>query len=184
MHVRIALSIGLSLKNLHSSSNTKTIVTHDLKLEIIAQTKISAGEEITNPYMSTDKPTYIRRPYLREKWFFDCTCSRCSDPTELGSHMSSLLCTRSKCRGSAVPSHPLDYQSDWVCLSCGAVTCLDRVQSVLESAAQLMATRVEEEDVVQHYERVIHQLSSQLHPYNHLMIDVKQKLALLYGNIS
>ena len=46
-----------------------------------------------------------------------------------------------------------------------------------------MATRVEEEDVVQHYERVLHKLSSQLHPYNHLMIDVKQKLALLYGNI-
>jgi len=33
-----------------------------------------------------------RRTKLREKWFFDCSCSRCSDPTELGSHASSLLC--------------------------------------------------------------------------------------------
>ena len=57
------------------------------------------------------------------------------------------------------------------------------MHAVLESAAQHIATRVEE-DVVQHFEKVLHQLSSQLHPYNHLMIDVKQKLALLYGNIA
>ena len=62
--------------------------------------------------------------------------------------------------------------------------CLDRVQSVLERAAQLIATPKQEEGAVEHYERVFHQLSSQLHPYNHLMIDAKQKLALLYGNIA
>jgi hypothetical protein len=167
----------------HFSSNTKTVITPDNKLEIIAQTKIEAGEEITNQYMSTDKPTYIRRPYLREKWFFECMCFRCSDPTECGSHLSSLLCAKTKCGGAVVPSNPLDNQSNWFCLSCGAVTCLDRVKSVLECAALLIGTPALEDGVVEHYERVLHQLSSQLHPYNHLMIDVKQKLALLYGNI-
>jgi hypothetical protein len=62
--------------------------------------------------------------------------------------------------------------------------CLDRVQSVLERAAQLIATPIQEGGAVEHHERVLHQLSSQLHPYNHLMIDAKQKLALLYGNIA
>ena len=111
-------------------------------------------------------------------------CARCSDPTECGSHLSSLLCHKPKCGGAVVPSSPLDNQSDWFCLSCGSITCLDRVQSVLGDAAQLISTPVQEDGVVEHYERVLHQLSSQLHPYNHLMIDVKQKLALLYGNIA
>ena len=111
-------------------------------------------------------------------------CARCSDPTESGSHLSSLICHKPKCGGAVVPSSPLDNQSNWVCLSCGAVTGLDRVQSVLGDAVRLISTPVHEDDVVEHYERVLHQMSSQLHPYNYLMIDVKQKLALLYGNIA
>ena len=55
---------------------------------------------------------------------------------------------------------------------------------MLEEAAQLIASPAPGAGVVEHYERVIHQLSSLLHPYNHLLIDVKQKLALLYGNIA
>ena len=132
--------------------------------------------------MKADKPTILRRPFLRQKWFFDCTCDRCSDPTECGSYISSVICQKTKCCGSVVPSNP---QSDWVCQSCGAAMCLDRVQSALERAAQLIATPIQQEQgAVEHYERVLHQLSSQLHPYNHLMIDAKQKLALLYGNIA
>ena len=61
---------------------------------------------------------------------------------------------------------------------------MDSVQSVMEDAVRLISTPVQENGVVKHYERVLHQLSSLLHPYNHLMIDVKQKLALLYGNIA
>ena len=30
----------------------------------------------------------------RKYWYFDCCCARCSDTTELGSHMSSLVCGR------------------------------------------------------------------------------------------
>ena len=58
------------------------------------------------------------------------------------------------------------------------------MQSVLKYAAKLIATPAQEEDFVEHFERVLHHLSSQLHPHNHLMIEAKQKLALLYGNIA
>ena len=61
---------------------------------------------------------------------------------------------------------------------------MDRVKCELGGAATLISTPVQEDGVVEHYERVLHQMSSQLHPYNYLMIDVKQKLALLYGNIA
>ena len=29
---------------------------------------------------------------MREKWFFNCQCKRCSDPTEFNSHVSTLKC--------------------------------------------------------------------------------------------
>merc|ERR1711892_468547 len=164
--------------------NTKTVINDDHSIQVIAQADIEAGQEITNQYMKADKPTIYRRHFLRQKWFFDCCCPRCSDPTERGSHLSSLLCHRRKCGGSVVPSRPLDNNSDWSCLSCGDITCLDKVQTVLEEAAELIASPAQENGVVEHFERVIHQLSSQLHPYNHLLIDIKQKLALLYGNVA
>ena len=167
-----------------SRCNTKTVINDDHSIQVIAQADIEAGQEITNQYMKADKPTIYRRPFLRQKWFFDCCCPRCSDPTERGSNLSSLLCPRRKCGGSVVPSRPLDNNSDWSCLSCGAITFLDKVQTVLEEAAELIASPAQEEGVVEHYERIIHQLSSQLHPYNHLLIDIKQRLALLYGNVA
>jgi hypothetical protein len=177
-------TIFLLVKSLISRCNTKTVINPDYSIQVIAQKSILAGQEITNQYMKADKPTIIRRPFLRQKWFFDCMCARCSDPTECGSHLSSLICHKTKCGEALVPSNPLDNRSNWVCLSCGAVMYLDRVQSVLEDAVTLISTPVQEDDAVQHYERVLHQLSSQLHQYNHLMIDVKQKLALMYGNIA
>jgi len=49
--------------------------------------------------------------------YFDCTCARCSDPTELGSHTNTLMCPA--CRaGYMLPLAPLDQGSVWVC-SCG-----------------------------------------------------------------
>ena len=163
--------------------NTKTVINADHTIQVIAQYSIEAGQEITNQYMKADKPTLIRRPFLRQKWFFDCMCLRCTDPTERGSHLSSLLCQKPKCGGAFVPSSPLDSESDWVCLECGTVTCKDKVQSVLDSAAQLVANPANEDGLVEHYERVLHKLSSKLHPNNHIMIDLKQKLGVLYGNI-
>ena len=166
------------------SCNTKTLINKDHSLEVIAQDHIDAGEEITNQYMKADKPTIIRRPLLRQKWFFDCMCARCSDPTERGSHLSSLLCFASKCGGAVVPSNSLDNQSNWFCMECGAVICLEGVQTVLECAArQINTLTMETDSAVEHYERILHQLSTVLHPYNYLMINVKQKLAMLYGNI-
>ena len=35
----------------------------------------------------------MRKRLMREGWFFDCNCERCISETELGSHMSSLVCS-------------------------------------------------------------------------------------------
>jgi ribosomal protein S27AE len=56
--------------------------------------KIEKGSKIYSTYIKTQIPTLLRRELLKKSKFFDCSCSRCSDPTELGTHMSSLKCNK------------------------------------------------------------------------------------------
>lgn len=57
-------------------------------------TKIPKDGELFASYTYSLGPTLIRREFLKESKYFDCTCQRCADPTELGTHMSSMKCQR------------------------------------------------------------------------------------------
>ena len=164
-------------------NNTKSIIGQDFRIQVFASTNIEPGQEITNKYIKSDKPSYIRRPLLRQKWFFDCYCSRCSDPTELGSHLSSLVCGKTRCDGAVVPIDSLDSQSNWHCLECNAIVPVEKVHKILELAIRESAisdTEMETNPV--HLEQLLYHLSKNLHPYNHLIINLKQKLVSLYSN--
>ena len=73
-----------------------------------------------------------RREDIRRFWYFDCQCPRCSDPTELGSYMSAVICFACK-RGFLVPIDSLQYKSDWKCDSCGHVIPYDLVNEVIST---------------------------------------------------
>ena len=53
----------------------------------------------------------------------------------------------------------------------------------ISTAEAMLHTVTSGDGVIEHYERALWQLSSLLHPGNYLVLEVKQKLALLYGNI-
>lgn len=58
------------------------------------------------------KGTLKRRDHLNESKFFWCSCERCKDPTELGTHASTLLCP--KCTNGFILSiEPLNQDADW-----------------------------------------------------------------------
>ena len=64
--------------------------------------------------------TRQRRKYLRFSKFFDCACARCSDPTELGSNLSTLRCGKAGCHGNVLcadPLHPND-RAHYACDAC------------------------------------------------------------------
>ena len=83
----------------------------------MAQSPIMAGEEITIQYISFMYGQLKRQKDITACWFFQCTCPRCTDPTELGSLMSAMKCL--KCPdGKIVPGDGKDLAKDWVCLSC------------------------------------------------------------------
>lgn len=56
--------------------------------------KIPPGGELYGSYTHSLLPTMLRREHLLEGKHFACACARCSDPTELGTHMSSLKCNK------------------------------------------------------------------------------------------
>lgn len=66
--------------------------------------RVPKGGELYGSYTHSLLPTMLRREQLYEGKHFSCACNRCSDPTELGTHMSSLKC--SKCDNGIVC--PLD----------------------------------------------------------------------------
>lgn len=59
-----------------------------------------------------------RRAKLKSGWYFDCTCTRCSDPMECDSFTSVTACLRCQV-GNILPKNPLDPASDWFCHNCG-----------------------------------------------------------------
>lgn len=55
-----------------------------------------------------------RREHLLESKFFECSCQRCADPTELGTYNGALLCP--KCSpGLVLSTNPLDADAAWAC---------------------------------------------------------------------
>ena len=58
----------------------------------IATVDLAAGEEVLTSYQQPTMCTLRRRSELAAGWYFSCTCHRCLDPTELGSHMNTLIC--------------------------------------------------------------------------------------------
>ena len=56
-------------------------------------------------------------------------------------------------------------------------------RSLISWAEDIIHTVRPGDGVIEHYERALYQLSSLLHPGNYLVLDLKKRLALLYGNI-
>ena len=176
--------------NHNCRANTKTFkYASDQRLEVRAQEAIAKGQEISTQYVTSIKPTFARRPVLRAKWYFDCGCDRCLDPSELGSCLSGLLCTRpapsaSKlCGGCVLSLDPTDGEADWSCRLCGQLYPPEAVLELIsEVSADVETSRDSDKDSIHHLERILHDYSTRLHPKNYLLVDVKMKLAQILGN--
>jgi ribosomal protein S27AE len=104
-------------------------------LALQAKTAIRAGEEFTISYISTVQGLLKRRMKLRDKWFFECGCLRCGDPTELGSHASTLLCrvcgpAEEGAAGLVMSRDPLDPVAPWACNKCGLLTAAATINDI------------------------------------------------------
>lgn len=73
--------------------------------------------------------TRIRREHLLATKYFQCSCDRCADPSELGSHLGTLKCPCGE--GLVLAKDPLDEETEWSCTSCpGTLTSTEVTQLV------------------------------------------------------
>lgn len=98
------------------------------QIEVFTSIPIKSGEHLSIPY-NTGHLFYgtLKRQILIESVaHFQCNCSRCQDPTELGTFMSSIRCF--KCENGFLLSKNASVQeSDWRCEDCGATESVDKV---------------------------------------------------------
>lgn len=144
-------------------------------LALQAKVKIPAGTEFTISYISPLQGSLKRRMKLREKWFFNCGCPRCQDPTELGSFTSALLCqVCSSPEAYMVSQLPQDPDAPWTCVQCGFQIRAEEVNQEETKIAEAIQ-KLDNNSIAQ-FEAFLESVSLKLHQRHYLMILLKRHL--------
>ncbi|XP_050101373.1 SET domain-containing protein SmydA-8 [Anopheles aquasalis] len=155
------------------------------RLEARVAVDVAEGEKLYTTYTYTLTGTVARQAILKASKFFTCMCPRCVDPTELGTHFSSLLCN--KCVGGIIiSSNPLDENAEWKCGDCGFKTSGAAVQkAILTMHNELDELACLEYDAgrLEAYEGLYKKFRSVLHPRHFINTSIRHSLIELYGRI-
>ena len=94
----------------------------------VANVDISKGSEFTINYTHLTDPTSKRNKSLKQNWYFECSCSRCSDPNDAGSNLESVKCgecfndEKKEQKGYLNRRNGKKDQTwEWECSSCGKI---------------------------------------------------------------
>ena len=80
----------------------------------LATVDLEEGEEVVTSYQEPTMCSLRRRKELEAGWYFSCSCHRCSSPTELATHLNTLVCP--SCHlPSLLPSNPSRQEEEWRC---------------------------------------------------------------------
>ena len=163
-----------SLINHSCVANAKhTIYIKNRRISVQAQTDIKQGEEIVINYTTFIMGTAPRRRKLLRNWYFSCSCPRCRDPTELGSHLSSLVCP--KCDLAMTQVEPLDPDSPWRCPRHSFSFSAEHVASLVTDLRQhFLALGEDKCTTLDKMEETLRMFSSFLLPTHHLMMIIKR----------
>ncbi|XP_063536955.1 SET domain-containing protein SmydA-8 [Cydia strobilella] len=163
-----------------------TILQNDYEVQVRAAVGIPSGAALHLCYTHVLSPTPTRRDYLLESKFFACDCPRCADPTELGSHLSTLKC--SKCdNGVILCNNPLDNESPWQCTgkNCGFQTssaAMKKMLAVVQAEVDQLDA-LEGTQAIEMREATLKKYKSVFHPRHGVLLSLKHALATLYGRV-
>lgn len=157
-----------------------TTRTFDIQLNIIirASVKIPKGSHISTSYTEPMWGTANRQLHLSTTKYFTCSCERCLDPTELGTHLSSLRCTQ--CKEGFLLSFPSPFKPEiWACDSCSATLNVDYVDDFLKHLGEKLITL--KNNSLNSSEAFLKSTAAKLSENHFYRCDVKLALAQLYG---
>lgn len=160
--------------------NTKHVFVGDVadgwpSIRVLATVPIGRGSPVTATYTQTLWCTRDRRQHLLAAKCFECACERCTDPSELGTHLGSVTCVACG-RGHAVT----DTTGWWQCTSCG-----QQSENVDVTEAELLVRSLDKTDCTgfeRFLERVRGGAMSPLHADHYVTVGVKYALAQLYSD--
>ena len=158
----------------------------DFRMVVKAARNIKAGEDITHSYVDVQEPFLVRQELLRLGKFFNCSCARCGDSTELGSYSSALLCPG--CRSPVITKDVADLASDWVCTKCSKVFPVMKISKVTRAIKEQAETLEYDKDRlkqcgVEAHEAFLKKYKPILHPNHVVLIKVKYALVKMYGRM-
>ena len=136
--------------------NTHRTFDADLNLVMRAAITIKRGEHLKACYTESLSTTSTRQEHLLTSKFFTCACERCTDPTELGTFTSAMVCptcmkkakknkkpkegeTEDPNFAVVVPKFPSSPSSPWECLTCKNPLdskCVMRMTAVMTEEAE------------------------------------------------
>ncbi|XP_023320372.1 histone-lysine N-methyltransferase ASHR1 isoform X2 [Eurytemora carolleeae] len=154
----------VSLMSHACRSNLEIVGTPGTQIQFRAKTHILAGEELTWSYTSVLDTRSRIRERLKETWMFECTCSRCSDPTEFGTFFSSTKCA---CGGYLV-----ERNEGNICLLCGDKENTNIVQESVDLVEQIRLYGSDE--IIKLVERL--ESNSHYHPSHHIYSRITMRL--------
>ncbi|EDS26607.1 conserved hypothetical protein [Culex quinquefasciatus] len=157
----------------------------DYRLTARTAIDVEEGSKLYTTYTYTLSGTMVRQAALKSTKYFTCQCKRCLDPTELGTHFSSLKCQ--KCdNGVIVSSKPTDEEAEWHCTHCE----YKLKGAAMAKAIQVMQAEIDElaymeygPERLESFERVFKKYRSVLHPLHFINTSIRNSLIELYGRI-
>ena len=137
-----------------------------------AKTFIRKGDEITINYVPPHVETMERRSTLKEGWYFDCTCPRCSDPGENGAMTSALKCQDCP-DGFSLPVKSIDPASNWQCGGCGAVWNNELAADQMAKVKALIGAADNDVDSII---AVIDEARTLVHPHHAVLTELRSRI--------
>ncbi|XP_023948158.1 SET domain-containing protein SmydA-8 [Bicyclus anynana] len=167
----------------------------DGQIILSAGVNIPSGSHISVCYTDPLWGTEARRHHLSDTKFFECSCERCSDVTELGTMFSAVKCKKKDCKGYLLPDTfivPILHKTKspdpktrglddkfWKCGSCKDEVSDGIIQQLLQDIGRELSVMPKGEPDA--CERFIGHCSSYLHPSHYYMTDVSLALAQMVG---
>lgn len=156
---------------------------------------IKAGDPITTVYnfkQLCHRSTQVRQEYLKEHYFFNCSCQRCISPNEHSTYVSAIKCSAENCDGYLLPLDPLNIKSDFSCDSplCWKIMSHDKVQVILATFSKkleqypykdamrgLGKEMAETKRVIVALKKLVGKFSGHhLHPNHYLILEAEWKI--------
>lgn len=119
------------------------------EIRLVTSRDVSAGEGLSICYTGLLLPTHIRQAVFSQTKHFTCGCERCLDPSELGTHLGSVLC--SECGVTMDPGKLLldmetEEDSSVACPECGEKMTREDVIDLFERCETLVRRLNEDTD--------------------------------------